>query len=169
MMAFHARELTSLPQKMAGLIPQINSRALPGTSPAQLQAIVASLQSLADRMQGLAEANRYTQSMHLPNKIRHGASDWQITVQNTLSNLSSDPTSGNKEEFQSRLGDIMAVVEQRIRHVLDKSGKGQVSAQDGANFYRLLGAYWAISDALVTYAGSTSRVEWAPWREERFA
>jgi hypothetical protein len=169
MVAFHARELASLPQKMTGLIPQINPKALPGTSLAQLQDIATSLQSLADRMQGLAEANRYTQSMHLPNKIRHGASDWQITVQNTLSNLSIDPTSGNKEEFQSRLGEIMAVVEQRIRHVLDKSGKGQVSAQDGENFYRLLGAYRAVSDALVTYAGSTSRVEWAPWREERFA
>ena len=168
MMAYHARELASLPQKMTGLIPQINPKALPGTSLAQLQDIVTSLQSLADRMQGLAEANRYTQSMHLPNKIRHGASDWQITVQNTLSNLSSDPTSGNKEEFQSRLGDIMAVVEQRIRHVLDKSGKGQVSAQDGEYFYRLLGAYRAVSDALVTYAGNTSRVEWAPWREDRF-
>lgn len=167
-MAYHARELASLPQKMTGLIPQINPKALPGTSLAQLQDIVTSLQSLADRMQGLAEANRYTQSMHLPNKIRHGASDWQITVQNTLSNLSSDPTSGNKEEFQSRLGDIMAVVEQRIRHVLDKSGKGQVSAQDGEYFYRLLGAYRAVSDALVTYAGNTSRVEWAPWREDRF-
>ena len=168
MTAFHARELTSLPQKMAGLIPQINPKALPGTSLAQLQDIVTSLQSLADRMQGLAEANRYTQSAHRSNKFRHGVSDWQNTVQNTLSNLSSDPTSGNKEEFQSRLGDIMAVVEQRIQHKLDKSGKGQLSAQDGQNFYRLLGAYRAVSDALVTYADNTSRVAWAPWREDRF-
>ena len=163
MAAFHAHELASLPQKMAGLIPQINPKVLPGTSPAQLQAIVASLQSLAARMQGLAEANRYTQSMRLPKELRPSVSDWQTAVQNTLSNLSGDPTSGNKDAFQSRLTGIMAVLEQHIQLELDKG------AQDGENFYRLLGAYRGVSDALITYAGSTMSVEWAPWREEHFA
>jgi hypothetical protein len=167
--AFHARELSSLPQKMAGLIPQINPKALPGTSPAQLQAIVASLQSLADRMQGLAETNRYTRSMHLPKELRPGVSDWKKAVQTTLSNLSDDPTSGNKDAFQSRLSGIMAVLERSIQTELDKGGAGRISAQDGENFYRLLGAWRGVSEALITYAGSTGLVEWAPWREERFA
>jgi uncharacterized membrane protein YccC len=166
--AFHARELTSLPQKMAGLIPQINPKALPGTSPAQLQAIVASLQSLADRMQGLAETNRYTRSMHLPKKLRPGVSDWKKAVQTTLSNLSDDPTSGNRDAFQSRLSGIMAVLERSIQLELDKGGAGRISAQDGENFYRLLGAWRGVSEAMITYAGSTGLVEWAPWREERF-
>ena len=169
MAAFHARELASLPQKMAGLIPQINPKVLPGTSPAQLQAIVASLQSLAVRMQGLAEANRYTQSMRLPKELRPGISDWQTAAQNTLSNLSGDPTSGNKDVFQSRLNRIMAVLEQHIQLELDKGAKDKISEQDGEKIYRLLGAYRGVSDALITYAGSTMCVEWAPWREEHFA
>jgi len=166
--AFHARELSSLPQKMAGLIPQINPKALPGTSPAQLQAIVASLQSLADRMQGLAETNRYTRSMHLPKELRPAVSDWQRAVQNALSKLSGDPTSGNKDAFQSRLSGIMVVLEQRIQVALDNDEAGQISAQDGELFYRLLGAWRGVSEALVTYAGSTTPVDWAPWREEHF-
>ena len=165
---FHRRELASLPQKMAGLIPQINPKVLPGTSPAQLQAIVASLQSLADRMQGLAEANRYTQSLHLPEELRPGVLDWRISVHKILSDLSGDPTSGNRDDLQSRLGDIMAVVEQHIQRVLDNSAEGQISAQDGESFYRLLGAYRALSDAIITYAGNTSSIAWSPWREERF-
>lgn len=168
MTAFHARELASLPQKMAGLIPQINPKVLPGTSPAQLQAIVASLQSLAVRMQGLADANRYTQSMRLPKELRPGVSDWQTAVQKTLSNLSGDPTSGNKDAFQSRLSGIMAVLERSIQLELDKGGAGRISAQDGENFYRLLGAWRGVSEALSTYAGSTTPVDWAPWREEHF-
>jgi len=167
--AFHVRELSSLPQKMAGLIPQIDPKVLPGTTAAQLQAIVASLQSLADQMQGIAEASSYTQSMHLPKDLRTDISDWQIAVQNTFSNLSGDPTSGNRDAFQSRLAGIMTVLEQRIQLVLDKGGESRISAQDGENFYRLLGAYRGVSDALVSYAGSTMSVEWAPWREERFA
>jgi uncharacterized membrane protein YccC len=166
--AFHARELSSLPQKMAALIPQISPKALAGTSPAQLQAIVASLQSLADRMQGLAEANRYTRSMHLPKELRPAVSDWQMAVQNTLLNLSGDPTSGNKDAFQSRLSGIMVVLEQRIQLALDNDLAGQISAQDGENFYRLLGAWRGVSEALITYAGSTTPVDWAPWREEHF-
>ena len=169
MAAFHARELASLPQKMAGLIPQINPKALPGTSPAQLHAIVASLQSLADRMRDLAEASHYTQPRHLPRELKPSASDWQMAVQITLSSLSDDPTSGNKEEFQSRLGGIMAKMEQRIQLVLDKSVDGQISVQDGENFYRLLGAYRSISAALITFASNTSPIDWSPWREERFA
>jgi uncharacterized membrane protein YccC len=166
--AFHARELSGLPQKMAGLIPQINPKALPGTSPAQLQAIVASLHSVADRMQGLVETNRYTRSMHLPKELRPGVSDWQMAVQNTLSSLSDDPTSGNKDAFQSRLSGIMAVLERSIQLELDRGGRGRISAHDGENFYRLLGGWRNVSEALITYAGSTTSVDWAPWREENF-
>ena len=92
-----------------------------------------------------------------------------MAVQITLSSLSDDPTSGNKEEFQSRLGGIMAKMEQRIQIVLDKSVDGQISVQDGENFYRLLGAYRSISAALITFASNTSPIDWSPWREERFA
>ncbi len=92
-----------------------------------------------------------------------------MAVQNAFSKLSGDPTSGNKEAYQSRLAGIMTVLEKRIQIELDKGGKGQISSQDGENYYRLLGAYRGVSDALITYAGSTMSVEWAPWREERFA
>ena len=41
--------------------------------------------------------------------------------------------------------------------------------RDEEKFYRLLGAYRAVSEALVDYAGDTADINWARWREERFA
>jgi hypothetical protein len=91
-----------------------------------------------------------------------------MAVQNTLSSLSDDPTSGNKDAFQSRLSGIMAVLERSIQLELDRGGRGRISAHDGENFYRLLGGWRNVSEALITYAGSTTSVDWAPWREENF-
>jgi hypothetical protein len=59
-------------------------------------------------------------------------------------------------------------LEQRIKEILDKSTKNQLSDRDCENIYRLLGAYRGVSEALVEYAGSAETIDWAGWREERF-
>jgi len=43
-----------------------------------------------------------------------------------------------------------------------------VSSQDGENFYRLLGAYRGLSEAMVEYAGASGVIDWAGWRQEKF-
>ena len=56
-----------------------------------------------------------------------------------------------------------------MRDTLDKTPDGQLSDRDEENFYHLLGAYRGVSEALVDYAGSSGGIDWARWREERFA
>jgi len=166
--AFHARELATLPQKMAGLVPQIDPAKLPGTTTAQLNSMVTSLQSLSERMQTLAEANSQFESLQRVRDFVPGAADWKASVQSTFLKLSTDPTAGDPASYHSRLCSIMAAMEQHIQSQVNALAKGQVSVQDGENFYRLLGAWRGVSEALVAYAGNTKPVKWTPWHEERF-
>ena len=63
---------------------------------------------------------------------------------------------------------MMDKLETRIREALDKYPEKQVSREDGENFYRLLGTYRGVSEALVGYTGSAGAIDWVPWHEERF-
>ena len=166
--AFHTRELAILPQKMSGLVPQIDSGKLPGTTTAQLNSIVTSLQSLSERMQTLIEANSQIQAPRQLRDVVPDAVDWKASVQAAFVKLSTDPTSSDAALYHSRLSSIMAVMEQHVQNQLNTLAEGKVSAQDGEKFYRLLGAWRGVSEALVAFADSTMPVKWTPWREERF-
>ena len=48
------------------------------------------------------------------------------------------------------------------------SHKAAVQPGDGECFYRLLGAFRSVSEALVRYADAAPGIEWSRWREERF-
>ena len=93
---------------------------------------------------------------------------WRLRVRETFQQLSENPTAGDREAFRTKLDGILDHLEERIRGALEKTPKGLFSDTDGEHFYRLLGAYRAVSEALVDYAGSTSPIDWAQWREERF-
>jgi hypothetical protein len=62
----------------------------------------------------------------------------------------------------------MGHLEERIKGALDKAAEGQLRAQDGANFYRLLGAYRGVLEAMVNYAEITDAIDWTQWEEARF-
>jgi hypothetical protein len=51
---------------------------------------------------------------------------------------------------------------------LNKAPESKVSDLTGENFYRLLGAYRGVSEALVNYVGSAGTIDWERWKEERF-
>ena len=68
-----------------------------------------------------------------------------------------------------RLDSVLERLEEKIKGALNKPAEGQFSDQDAEEFYRLLGAYRGVSEALVYYAGSADAIDWEPWREERFA
>ena len=80
----------------------------------------------------------------------------------------SCPDAGQPEHFRAGFAEIVDHLEQRIRSVVDKTAKAQLSEKDGVNFYRLLGAYRGISESLIGYAGCAAVIDWAPWQEDRF-
>jgi hypothetical protein len=91
-----------------------------------------------------------------------------VRVQETYRRLSEDPALSGADPFRIGLDKILSSLEARIQETLDKAAEGQVGDRDGENFYRLLGAYRGVSEALVAYAGSAGQIDWSGWREARF-
>jgi len=166
---FHTREVSTLPVKLGTWSPHIDSRALRGTSPQQVQALVNSLQALSYRMQELLEARGSPQAQLLVQELLADFRAWRLRVQATFQRLAADPTAGERDAFRNKLTGIMDRIEQRVEETLDKAPDGQLSDRDEENFYRLLGAYRSVSEALVNYAGNAADINWDSWHEERFA
>jgi hypothetical protein len=166
--AFHVREVSTLPQKLEAWSRFIDTTTLPGTSPQQVQAVVANLQALSYRIQSLLEERGTVQSRSLVQELLTDVQAWRLRVQETFQRLSVDPVAGEREVFRSNLDQVLGHLEARIKETADRVALARLSAQEGENFYRLLGAHRGVSEALVDYAGSAGVIDWARWREERF-
>ena len=167
---YHERQLVATPGKLAAWAGHIDTKRLRDNSPADIQALVTSLQALSYRMQGLVEAGEQPQAEFLVQELLEDFRAWRLRVQGAFQGLSSDPVAGEAEStaFRDRLSEIMDHMEQRIEQTLDKATEGQMSDEDGESFYRLLGAYRGVSEAMVHYAGTAGRIDWDRWREARF-
>ena len=166
--AFHAREVLTLPRKLVVWAPHIDTKALPGTPPQQVQAVVNSLQGLTYRIKELLEERGNPQAQFLVQELQTDLRAWRLRVQETFQRLSEDPTVGDREAFRTKLDGILDHLEESIKGALNQASEGLFSDGDGENFYRLLGAYRGVSEALVNYVGNTGPIDWAQWREERF-
>jgi hypothetical protein len=165
---FYTYELSTLPTKLGVWARFINSKSLPGTSPQQVQAVLTSLQALSYRMNELLKERGSSEAPFLVQELLSDVRAWRVKVQETFQQLAEEPDAGDKETFRARLAQIIDHLVQRIKETLDKAAKSQLSDRDGENFYRLLGAYRGVSEALVEYVGSAETIDWGPWREERF-
>jgi len=166
--ALHASELTTLPQKLGAWGKTVDTRALPGTTPEQVQALTTNLQALAYRMQELLNARANPQAELLVRELLTDMRAWRLKVQGGFQRLSQDPAAGEQEAYRTGLDAAIKHLEARIRETLDKTPEGRLSSRDDQNFYHLLGAYRGVSEALVDYSGSAGDINWARWREERF-
>ena len=166
---FHGREVSTLPRKLQAWAPLIGASTPLGTSPQQVQAVVSSLQTLTYHMQAMVESRDKPQAGFLVQQLLGDIRAWRLSVQETFQQLSKDPAAGKRELFRSHLDGITDHMEARIREAMDQAADGQLSDQDAENFYRLLGAYRGVSEALVDYAGNADVIDWSRWREERFA
>ena len=70
--------------------------------------------------------------------------------------------------MRSRLDRFVQRLESRIRETLNGPAAVRLGEREAGQFYRLLGAYRGVSEALVAYAERTGSIDWARWREERF-
>jgi len=165
---FHTHELSTLPTKLGGWARFIDSKAFPGASPQHIQAVLTSLQALSYRMQELIAESGSAQAPYLVQELQSDIRTWRVKVEETFQYLSEKPDAGKKDTLRTRLAGIIDHLEKRIEETLDKAAELQLSDRDNENFYRLLGAYRGVSEALVEYAGSSGTIDWTFWREERF-
>ncbi|MDH3876249.1 MAG: hypothetical protein OET18_00285, partial [Desulfobacterales bacterium] len=127
-----------------------------------------SMQGLTYRMQELLEERGNPQAQFLVKELQEEIWVWRLRVQETFQGLAEDPATGDREAFRSRLDKVMDRLEERIKGTLDTATEEQLRVRDAENFYRLLGAYRGLSEALVNYAGSVDTIDWAQWKEARF-
>jgi len=167
--AFHAREVATLPAKLGTWSPHLDNWVLSAASPEQVQALVTSLQSLTYRMQELLEERDSPQAPYLVQHLLEDFRAWRLGIQTVLQGLAQNPAGAEGDALRARLDSVLERLDEKIKAALNKPAEGQFSDQDAEEFYRLLGAYRGVSEALVDYAGNADAVDWEPWREERFA
>jgi ElaB/YqjD/DUF883 family membrane-anchored ribosome-binding protein len=143
--------------------------ALSGTTSEQVQSLVTSLQTLTYRMQHLLEEHDTPQAHILVKELFADFRAWRLRLQSVLQGLTEAPTGEDSEALRARLDSVLERLEEKIKDALNKTADGQFSDDDAEEFYRLLGAYRGVSEALVDYAGNADAIDWEPWREERFA
>ena len=166
--AFHLKEITTLPYKMAGWAGQADPGVLGEGTVKQLPELFACLQALSFRHQELARVRRLPQSPSLVTGLKEDMLAWRKKVLDVLDKLASDP-SQTRNLRRAHLKEQLDSIENRIEHVLKEQGSNIPSEEYRGNFYRLLGAYRGSSEALLDFAELGANVDWAPWYEERFA
>ena len=166
---YHARDLATLPRKLGSWASHINTKVLPGTSTEQVQSIVTSLQVIDNRAQALLETRQSPQAEILIRDLREDIDNWRNALARVFQNLSRDPVSGKGDVYRNKLNEIMDHMEQCIEDTLNQVDEKQLTGQDSENFYALLGAYRAVSEAVIDYAYTTEDIDWVRWQEARFA
>ena len=166
---FHTREVTTLPAKLAVWSKFIDPKALPGTTPENVQALLVNIRSISRRMLELQEERANPQSELVVREMREDIREWRIGVQGQFQRLGRDPSSRARDNLRDRLDEQIRHIESRIIDMMNKVQGSTISEGDAASFYRLLGVYRSVSEALVEYSVRTDVIDWTPWREERFA
>ena len=167
-MAYHNREVSTLPRKLGAWAKFIDTKALPGTSPQQVQQLVARLQAITYHLQDLKVSGARPQTTLSVEDLSDDVRSWHLMVQKVFKRLSQNPAAGEKNKFQTGLSGVTEHLEAHLKLALDMADKKRFSVRDCDSFYCLLGAYRGVSEALVDYAASAGAIDWAPWREERF-
>lgn len=166
--AYHRHEVSTLPRKLGVWMPHIDPNGLTGASKEQMQALVTSMQGLTYRLLELLEECGKPQEQFLRKELQAEVKAWRIATQKTFQGLAKDPGAGDREVFRTKLDGILDHLEERIKIALENAPSAQLSDWHGENFYRLLGAYRGMSEALVNYSESAGVINWALWHQERF-
>ncbi|MEN8729796.1 MAG: FUSC family protein [Desulfuromonadales bacterium] len=168
--AFQLREISSIPAKLAPWAKFLDIKALPGTEAQDVQALLPKLQDLTGRMKELVEVRSVLRNQYLISELGEEAVSWRHNLLEAFKSLESAPTdiTQKHETYRKRLDGLIDRLETRIRETLDRATGEQFGKEDGEHFYRLLGVYRGVTEALVGYTATAGAIDWGPWHEERF-
>ena len=166
--AFHTREISTLPGKLATWGKAIGANPLADASADQMQALTSHLQALTFRMQELLEVRDSPQAALLVRELRTDIRAWLLGMQKLFQDLSQGPTTASAAAISDEMAVALEHLETRIEETLNMARKGEISDLDGERFYRLLGAYRGVSEAAIQYAGFAEEINWSRWHETQF-
>lgn len=158
---FSMREICTIPRKLESWASIIEKSHSPVASTHGLIDLAYCLQSLSFRMEELVEARDKPQATVLVEAMLEDIRNWRLAVEHTFQHLVKDGNHCQQQDLRDKLERIVAELESRTRQVMDTEQGLVLSIEENKNFYRLLGAYRGVSEALVTYTGNASRIDWA--------
>jgi uncharacterized membrane protein YccC len=165
---FHAHELMMLPGKLGVWGKMINPRLFPGTDEKQIQALVLNLQALSYRISGLVAARQLPQADFLVQELTQDMRKWRLAMQALFQDWSGQAPVESEQALEQRLENKLSELEARISETFEQAGEGRLREEDYRNFYRLLGGFRGVSEAMVSYARLMSAMKLDEWRETRF-
>ena len=127
-----------------------------------------SLQALALRLKDLVDVRKHPQATLLLQELVEDMRAWRIVIEELLQRWSDDPAAVPHGDLQNRLAVKLKEMEKRIERTLSPAEQRALSAEDYINFYRLIGCYRGVSEAIVEHARLSLGFDWRALREERF-
>jgi Fusaric acid resistance protein family len=166
--AFCLRDLTTVPGKLAIWGSALPAATLGRSTAEQVQALIDSLQALANRMQDLIEARARPQSQVLVRELFSEVRAWRTRLQEILCNLSQQPEAADFADFRAQLDATLERLEGQIAKAVAGADQSSISTQENENSFCLLGLFRGVSEALVNFAKQARAIDWAHLREDRF-
>lgn len=166
--AFHRHQMQALPAKLGAWSKAIDRNLFPNNTPEQGQTLVTSVQVLVHRIEQLLDAGAVSQAESVVRELCDDIEAWRAGIATTFGKWAKNPEAEPTAKLKERLATGLTELEKRVEETVNRA-RGGVTVEEGENFYRLLGGYRGVSEALLAYAGTASAIDWAQWREERFS
>ena len=168
-MVFYQKDIQEIPSKLSTYGQRIDRRILTEPGAEVFEAVVNSLAILAHRINMLGEVHQLPQADLLVQELIEDMSAWRMAIQEIFQNYRrSEATAIDAADLQARLDAMLKRLETRIDAVLCQQEGDALSEKDNENFYRLLGGYRSLSEAVIDHARLGAGLNWELWREERF-
>ncbi|MGI9241337.1 MAG: hypothetical protein ACR2RV_11085, partial [Verrucomicrobiales bacterium] len=165
---FHHKQLRSLPTKIAGWGKAIDGKKFPANHPQQIQALVTSLQAIANRIDQLLDSDRSSAGAgFVSDELRGSLEHWQGAISESLENCLRYPEAVEGEEQRLSFENFAGCIERQMVEIGSRFS-GEIDEIEGEQLLRLVGGYRGISEAKLAYAGPAIDINWSHWREERF-
>ncbi len=164
----YSDDLLRLSQELALWGKSIDYRTFPENRPAEVQALVTSLHALAFRIKALMDAREHPQAQLLVEHLQEDIRAWREVGGRVFQRLAENPAAETDSDMRERLERRLGKLEARTSETFALAGEGELSTEDYENFYRLLGSYRGLSEAVIGYARLANKINWAQWQEARF-
>ena len=168
-MAFYRQDLMEIPSKLMIYEQRIDRRILSEPSAETFEAVVNSLEIMAHRINMLDDVRRLPQADLIVQELLEDIRSWRQAIQGIFSAWRRSETAGiDAADLQTRLTSMQNRLEEHLDSVFHQIDRDALSDEDNENFYRLLGSYRSLSEAVVEHARLVTGLDWEQWREERF-
>ena len=101
-------------------------------------------------------------------KLKENFRDWQGMIVKIHREWSKNPEVELKDRLKNELIMKLKNITDNFDKLFEKDYENLLTETNGEIFYRLLGGLRGVTQATISYAGTTGNLNWEQWREEVF-